>query len=500
MLQFCLTRTDGTTYEYDNAGNLVRVVGAGKTALYVYNADNKLVKATVQQGNNVVVETYTYDYAGNRTSKTTTINNHVEKVYYLNDNSSLTNVLVECSANGDEICYYTIGADLVSQEINGKVYAYLYDGHGTVRALANESGKLTDTYTYDAFGNLLNSTGTTANNYRYCGEQFDSTTGLYYLRARYMDTSTGRFISLDSYEGSNDDPISLHKYLYANSNPVTYTDPSGYFSLGEMAGVMAISGIIGGMSCGAMNVFRFLWDKSYEGNATNWLDAFLEGYKEGLIFGLLFGGAFYLLSLLGLGQALVFALSGTGFLSSYYSAYKNAKSGNTGGAFIDLIQGNLCLWTFLNSCFNLPKSGLKSITEASSKGNGNYEGKTPAQRLSEALSSNNKSFVKNNKINTVAVIRTADGKYIWAYNSEGVTNTSVNKMLSQIKLSKFAGQCAEINAIAKAYNMNIDLNGASISVANVRGITSQNFGSVKAPCNTCQEVIDLLNLLLNLGG
>ena len=209
-----LVSEDSTTYEYDNAGNLVRVVGAGKTALYVYNADNKLVKATVQQGNNVVVETYTYDYAGNRTSKTTTINNHVEKVYYLNDNSSLTNVLVECSANGDEICYYTIGADLVSQEINGKVYVYLYDGHGTVRALANESGKLTDTYTYDAFGNLLNSTGTTANNYRYCGEQFDSTTGLYYLRARYMDTSTGRFISMDSCSGSIDGPVLLHKQFY----------------------------------------------------------------------------------------------------------------------------------------------------------------------------------------------------------------------------------------------------------------------------------------------
>ena len=83
-----LVSENNTTYEYDNAGNLVRVVGTGKTALYVYNADNKLVKATVQQGDNVVVETYTYDYAGNRTSKTTTINNHVEKVYYLNDNSN----------------------------------------------------------------------------------------------------------------------------------------------------------------------------------------------------------------------------------------------------------------------------------------------------------------------------------------------------------------------------------------------------------------------------
>lgn len=77
-----------TTSEYDLNGNLVRIVGVGKAALYEYNSENKLIKATVQQGNNVVVETYTYDYAGNRTSKTTTINNHVEKVYYLNDNSS----------------------------------------------------------------------------------------------------------------------------------------------------------------------------------------------------------------------------------------------------------------------------------------------------------------------------------------------------------------------------------------------------------------------------
>lgn len=137
-----LVSENNITYEYDNAGNLVRVVEAGKTALYEYNAENKLVKATVQQGNNVVVESYTYDYAGNRTSKTTTINNHVEKVYYLNDNSSLTNVLAELNVDGEVKVYYTIGADLVSQEFDGKVYTYLYDGHGTVRALANESGTL----------------------------------------------------------------------------------------------------------------------------------------------------------------------------------------------------------------------------------------------------------------------------------------------------------------------------------------------------------------------
>ncbi len=221
-----LISENDTTYEYDNAGNLVRVIGSGKSALYEYNSENKLVKATVQQGNNVVVEEYTYDYEGNRTSKaTTTSDGNVEYIQYLNDNSSLTNVLVEI---GSENVYYTVGADLISQEVDGEVYTYIYDGHGTVRALANEKGEITDTYSYDAFGNLISSTGSTANSYLYCGEQYDSTTGLYYLRARYMDTSTGRFISMDTYQGTINDPVSLHKYLYANSNPITYFDPSGY--------------------------------------------------------------------------------------------------------------------------------------------------------------------------------------------------------------------------------------------------------------------------------
>ena len=111
---------------------------------------------------------------------------------------------------------------------------YLYDGHGSVVGLANENGKVTDTYAYDAFGNLLKSTGSTKNCYRYCGEQFDETTGLYYLRARYMDTSTGRFISQDTYQGTINDPVSLHKYLYCRSNPVMNIDPSGYLTVEDL--------------------------------------------------------------------------------------------------------------------------------------------------------------------------------------------------------------------------------------------------------------------------
>ncbi|MBR1797682.1 MAG: RHS repeat-associated core domain-containing protein, partial [Clostridiales bacterium] len=56
---------------------------------------------------------------------------------------------------------------------------------------------------------------------------------LYYLRARYMDPSSGTFTSMDTYAGSLSDPMSLHKYLFANSNPVKYCDPSGHKTLIE---------------------------------------------------------------------------------------------------------------------------------------------------------------------------------------------------------------------------------------------------------------------------
>ena len=78
---------------------------------------------------------------------------------------------------------------------------YGYDGHGSVRYLTNSTGTVTDTYDYDAFGNLINSTGTTPNNYLFAGEQFDPDLNLYYNRARYLDTRVGRFWGMDSYEG-----------------------------------------------------------------------------------------------------------------------------------------------------------------------------------------------------------------------------------------------------------------------------------------------------------
>ncbi len=117
---------------------------------------------------------------------------------------------------------------------------YGYDGHGSVRQLTNPAGAITDSYDYDAFGNLINSTGSTPNNYLFAGEQYDPALDLYYNRARYLNTTTGRFWSMDTDEGNDQDPISLHKYLYANANPVNGTDPTGNQDVIEEVGAEAI--------------------------------------------------------------------------------------------------------------------------------------------------------------------------------------------------------------------------------------------------------------------
>jgi RHS repeat-associated protein len=93
--------------------------------------------------------------------------------------------------------------------------------------LTNSNGTVTDEYEYDAYGNSFTKSGTTPNNYLYRGEQYDSDLGLYYLRARYYNAGTGRFLSRDPYDGDAKIPATLHKYLYAGGDPVNASDPSG---------------------------------------------------------------------------------------------------------------------------------------------------------------------------------------------------------------------------------------------------------------------------------
>ena len=137
---------------------------------------------------------------------------------------------------------YTYGLQRISQSqfISGAWTPsfYGYDGGGTVRQLTNSAGTVTDTYEYDAFGNMVAKTGPapstyTPNNYLYRGEQWDPDLGLYSLRARYYNPVAGRFLSRDPQPGRIVIPRTLHKYLYASGDPVDRIDPSGQADLVE---------------------------------------------------------------------------------------------------------------------------------------------------------------------------------------------------------------------------------------------------------------------------
>jgi len=77
----------------------------------------------------------------------------------------------------------------------------------------------------------------------YTGEMYDSSASMYYLRARWYDQQTGRFNRMDPFAGNNEDPQSLHKYLYCHANPVNGIDPSGEFSWASVASVVIWSAV-----------------------------------------------------------------------------------------------------------------------------------------------------------------------------------------------------------------------------------------------------------------
>ena len=215
--------TETTSYTYDANGNMLSKASPEGTQANTYNNLNRLV-SSITAG---VTSSYTYNVDGIRTSKTV----GTATTDYLLDGG---NVVAE-SQNGDVTATYLRGANLLSTDNGTSTSYYLFNAHGDVTGLANESEVITKTYDYDAFGNEKNPSATDDNPFRYCGEYFDKETGTYYLRARYYDPVVGRFTSQDSVRyterslptGNVIDPLSLNYYTYSANNPVMYCDPSG---------------------------------------------------------------------------------------------------------------------------------------------------------------------------------------------------------------------------------------------------------------------------------
>jgi RHS repeat-associated protein len=211
-----LTR-EGVPYTYDaNGSTLTKTNGSGTTS-YAWDFENRLTSVTLPGTGGAV--TFKYDPFGRRIYKGSPSGPTV----YVYDGD---NIIEELNADGSLGERYTYGPGvdepLVGQR-QPKVFYYEADGLGSITSLTDPAGALAATYTYDSFGFLTASTGSATNWFRYTARQFDSSTALYYYRARYYDPSIGRFIS--------EDPVrmkgGINSYRYVSNSPINLGDPSG---------------------------------------------------------------------------------------------------------------------------------------------------------------------------------------------------------------------------------------------------------------------------------
>jgi RHS repeat-associated protein len=235
---------EGLPTSFDANGNtLLGEVTPAQTADDEYDYENRLTKRTLTDRTIELI----YDGDGHRVGRIVTQGGQVRTTRYLIDERNPTGyaqaLREDMGVNtgalpAGEVAwrYYVYGLDLISVYDNSVTRYYGYDGHGSTRFLTDEAGTITDTYKYDAFGILTGSTenATTKNSYLFAGEYFDRELGQYHNRARTYNQNTGRFWTMDTHEGTQTDPLSLHKYLYAHADPVNNIDPSGQFTLGEL--------------------------------------------------------------------------------------------------------------------------------------------------------------------------------------------------------------------------------------------------------------------------
>ncbi|HTD08540.1 MAG TPA: RHS repeat-associated core domain-containing protein [Solirubrobacteraceae bacterium] len=252
-----ITKGAGVTYKYDEANNPTTI----GSATYAYNAGDELETRTVSKATaatytyNEVGErtktepssgpatTYGYDQAGNLTSVTRpkgTETAAIEDAYAYNGDglrasqtiSGTTSYFTWDTAEelplllNDGTNSYVYGpGGLPVEQINNSTGTVLYlhhDQQGSTRLLTSSTGTVAGTATYDAYGNVLGTTGTSTTPLGYDAQYTDSDTGLIYLRAREYDPATGQFLTVDpDVEGTHE------PYSYTADDPANHGDTSG---------------------------------------------------------------------------------------------------------------------------------------------------------------------------------------------------------------------------------------------------------------------------------
>jgi RHS repeat-associated protein len=228
-----MTGVDGVTYafSYDAEGRRLSKVktssGTAWAQYYTWNGLSELTSVQTVNGSTSTTVTYGYDAGGHRVRKTV----GGVTTYYVWDGDALIAQL-DASGNRQFEYSYLPGVDRpYAVVVNGGAARYYYqlDGLGNVVRLWATNSTVAATYSYDPFGFSQGTTGSFVQPLRWKGREYDSETGLYFMRARYYDPVIGRFIS--------EDPLGveagLNPYVFADGDPVNRSDPSGLCDVDE---------------------------------------------------------------------------------------------------------------------------------------------------------------------------------------------------------------------------------------------------------------------------
>jgi RHS repeat-associated protein len=203
--------TGATTYTYDNRGNRTKITPPSGAATNLnYDQANRLTAYAT-------TVTYAYNGDGLRMSKTT----GGSTSQFLWDTVAAPPLLLK-----DGTTAYIDGPDdLPLEQVSGSTALWLHhDQIGSTRLVTNSAGSSQATYAFDPYGKLTSISGSISNPIRFGGQYFDAETGLYYLRARYYEPSTGQFLNSDPIISITNQP-----FAYARGNPINRVDPRGLY-------------------------------------------------------------------------------------------------------------------------------------------------------------------------------------------------------------------------------------------------------------------------------
>lgn len=233
--------TTTRTYDYDANGALVSRSDGVRTDRFVSDVRCKLIGAAVQS--TASLSQYRYDADGERVAVGTT-GEAVNQLVDSQNNTGYSQVIEQHQRSSAQPVAYTFGNERLSLNALVSHRCYHSDGQHSIRNLTSPTGDSTDSYRFDAFGNTLATAGDSPNEFRFAGEQHDTTTDLYYLRARNYAPLIGRFASTDPILGHRFDPHAIHLYAYARNDPMLFRDPSGELTMLELVITVGTVGIL----------------------------------------------------------------------------------------------------------------------------------------------------------------------------------------------------------------------------------------------------------------